>query len=402
MQPADRYLIRALNRATVLDLIRQRGPISRATVSRLTGLSQVTVGTITAELIRVGLISEGEPESSTGGRPATPLRLNPGSFYAVGIKLMEDHLVGAVTDLESEPLGSAEAPLPSSLPESVLEAAAGLVDHLLEITGLDRSRLLGVGIGMAGVIDGEKGICHYSPFLKWQDVAVTEIGERIIGAPVLVDNDVNTLALAERWFGVGHEVDNFLLVTLGRGLGLGVVVDGRLYRGSHGGAGEFGHTVVDASSRPCQCGNIGCLEATVAEPALLDSATALLKAEGQVVESAEDVYDLVPRVPALAELFTAAGQMLGQGLANLVNVLAPELIILSGEGMRAWELLLDPLHAELERRVFHGLRGSFRLEVEPLPDAAWARGAASLVLGEIFELPTHTRTDLLWSNEIHT
>lgn len=398
VDPADRQLIRAINRALVLQLIRHEGPISRAAVARSTGLTQVTVGTITSELMAHGVVQEGAQAPSTGGRPATLLHLVPNSYLAVGMKVMEDHIVGAVTDLEAGTIAEADLPLTGFDPDDVVSTISRLLELLIERAGSQRAKILGVGIGLAGVVDGRAGVCRYSPFLGWHDVRLAELAERALGVPVLIENDVNTLALAERWFGAGHDVSDFVLVTLGRGVGLGIVADGRLYRGAHGGAGEFGHTVVDGSDRPCACGNIGCLEATVAEPALAAAARTLLGSPTHPAD-ADELYRLIPDTPALRPLFRVAGKMLGRALANLVNLFAPALVIVSGEGIRAGDVLLDPLREELEARVFEGLRGTYRLVVEPLPDAAWARGAASLVLGELFEMPTHTQADLLWSRE---
>ncbi|MEX0700168.1 MAG: ROK family transcriptional regulator [Acidimicrobiia bacterium] len=396
---ADRQLIRAINRALVFQLIRREGPISRAEIARATGLTQVTVGTITSELMAHGLVGEGDQAKSTGGRPATLLHLVPQSYFAIGAKVMESHVVGAVTDLEGDAVAEVDVAIEglSSNPNNVVDAIARLVDQLVARAGIPRNKVLGIGIGLAGVVDARAGICRYSPFLGWHDVHIRDMASRELGIPVFVDNDVNTLALAERWFGVGHDVADFVLVTLGRGVGLGIVADGRLYRGARGGAGEFGHTVVDGSDRPCACGNFGCLEATVSEPALVAAARTLMGTSGP--GDAEELYRMIPESASLRPLFRVAGKMLGRSLANLVNLFAPTLLILSGEGIRAGDVLLDPLREELEARVFDGLRGTFQLVVEPLPDAAWARGAASLVLGELFELPTNVQADLLWSKE---
>lgn len=394
--PADRQLIRAINRALVLQLIRLDGPISRAAIARATGLTQVTVGTITAELMANGLVDEGAQAPSTGGRPGTLVHLVPRSYFAIGVKVMETHIVGAVTDLEGNAVAEADVPIDRMDPASVVRSISHLVDLLIDRTATVRSKILGVGIGLAGVIDGRAGICRYSPFLGWHDVPIAELASRALGISVLVENDVNTLALAERWFGVGHDVSDFVLVTLGRGVGLGIVADSRLHQGARGGAGEFGHTIVDNSDRPCTCGKTGCLEATVSEPSLIAAARDLLGSKNSPVD-AEEFYALIPETPALRPLLTAAGTMLGRALANVVNLLAPSLVILSGEGIRAGNSLLEPMREELAARVFDGLQGTYQLVVEPLPDAAWARGAASLVLGELFELPTRVQADLRWS-----
>lgn len=397
---ADRPLVRGINRAVVLYEIRQRGPLSRADIARATGLSTATVGAITSELLTYGLVSEADWSPNARGRPATPLQFLPSACQVIGIKLMEDHLVGAATDLDTEPLAVGEEPLDGSGPDDVVAATKSLVVRLCREADLDVRRLLGVGIGMAGIIDGDAGVCRYSPFFRWTDVPLADLAAEALGVPVRLENDVNTLALAERWFGVGHDTDDFVLVTLGRGIGLGVVSDGRLFRGAAGGAGEFGHTVVDANRRPCPCGNIGCLEANVAEPALLDAARTLLLSDDDPLHDISDVYARSSYDARLGHLLEDAGRAIGRALANVVNLFAPTLVMVSGEGIRAGATLLDPMTDELGKHVFPGLTRSFTLAIEPLPDSAWARGAASLVMGELFDTPLQSGGDLLWSREM--
>lgn len=313
---------------------------------------------------------------------------------------MEDHLVGAVTDLETEPIAEGELPMNGSDPAEVVAAVTDLVDQLCRDADLDRRQLLGVGIGMAGLVDGDAGVCRYSPFFGWSEVPLASMAAEALGVPVRLENDVNTLALAERWFGAGHDNDDFVLVTLGRGIGLGIVNDSLLYRGAGGGAGEFGHTVVDSNGRPCPCGNIGCLEANVSEPAILEAARTLVASDAGSLREISDVYERAQHDPRLAQLLNDAGRAIGRGLANVVNLFAPTLVMVSGEGIRAGDLMFGPMRDELSKRVFPGLRDSFTLQIEPLPDAAWARGAASLVLGDLFDTPLRAGGDLLWSREV--
>ncbi|GBD85800.1 N-acetylglucosamine repressor [bacterium BMS3Abin02] len=395
--PANRRLVRAINRSMVLNVVRESGPISKAEIARSTGLSQATVGAIVPSLIEHGLVSESDPTVTGIGRPATQLQLDRDSYNVVGLKLMEDRIVGAVTDLEARTLGQSELPVAELEPASIVEAAAEVVDDLLQISGLRRERLLGVGIGMAGVIDTNRGLCRNSPFLGWRNVPIGELAEARLEVPVRVDNDVNTLALAERWFGVGQQADDFLLITLGRGVGLSIVAGGNVYRGAQGGAGEFGHTVVAESDELCSCGNRGCLEATVGEPALLRRAQELCIARDlSSPATAAELYAAAIRDQELANLLVRAGEHLGRGISNLINLFAPALVILSGEGVVAGETLLGAVQTELDVRVHKGLQDSYELMVEPLRDEAWARGAASLILDAVFEPPTRSRSVPLW------
>lgn len=392
---ADRGLVRAINRAAVLRAVKDAGALSRADIARRSGLSQVTVGSIVSDLLDQDLLVEGDEAPSNGGRPSRLLLLNSSAYVSIGLKLTEDHVVGALTDLEANVVVDASRRLPGSDPEQVADAIADTVRGLLADSGTDPGRLLGVGIGTAGAVDGETGVCRYSPFLGWRDVPIGELVSTRVGVPVLVENDVNTLALAERWFGAGRGQRNFLLVTVGRGVGLAIVADGGLYRGA-GGAGEFGHTVVDGSTRVCSCGRTGCLEASVGESGLLAAAADVARAKRRrrPADLAE-LYTAADSDAALREVVREAGRLLGRGIGNLVNLFAPSLVIVSGEVLELSSLLVDAAIEGLDEHVFPGLVGSFEILTEPLPESAWARGAASLVLGELFDTPTRTQVDLL-------
>ena len=387
--------MRAINRAAVLRALKDLGSASRADIARHSGISQVTVGSIVADLLDQELLLEGDEAPSNGGRPSRLLLLNSASYAAVGLKLTEDHVVGAITDLEANVTLEATRPLAGRTPEAVADLIAETVAALLEETGTGRDRLLGVGIGMAGVVDGAEGVCRHSPFLRWRDVPIGALVSERVQVPVLVENDVNTLALAERWFGVGRGQRDFLLVTVGRGVGLGIVADGSLYRGA-GGAGEFGHTVVDGSVGDCTCGRKGCLETIVGEAGLLEAAHTVKVGRGRRRPSSlTDLYLAVESDPALRGVVEDAGRALGRGIANLVNLFAPGLVIISGEVLHVSSVLVESATAAIADHVFPGLEGSFEVVAEPLPESAWARGAASLVLSEIFETPTRTQLDLL-------
>jgi predicted NBD/HSP70 family sugar kinase len=212
--------------------------------------------------------------------------------------------------------------------------------------------------------------------------------------PVYIDNDVNTLTLAERWFGAGQGIDHFLTVTIGRGVGLGIVVNGQFYRGGSGGAGEFGHTVLQPDGPECECGKRGCLEAYVGDHGLLRAAGEAYQA-GELPHPVGSVDELLNLAQsgndAAMKIFSQAGQALGQGIANLINIFNPQRIILSGEGVRYGELFFATMRTAISQFTMPGLLAETKLHIEPWGDDAWARGAASLVLRSLFESPVHER-----------
>lgn len=390
----NKALIRALNRSTVLNIVKSKGPIARAEIARRTGLSPATVTGITAELIEGNLIFEKAPGDSSGGRRPILMALNPKGGYVVGIKLTETQLIGALTDLEATVIARGSQSWTGSTPEQAIQVIITLINNLISQGNIRKKQLLGVGVGLAGIIDANRGLLRTTPFFDWQDLPLRDLIQARLRIPVYLDNDVNTLTLAEKWFGAGQGVNNFLTVTIGRGVGMGIVLNGQFYRGAKGGAGELGHTVIDPSGPLCPCGKHGCLEAYISDPALLRSA-----AEAGLGDQANTPDDLVSLAqagnPAAREIFNRAGEILGRGIANLINLLSPDLIIIGGEGTRAGELLFEPMRKAMTSYVLDGLGTSTTVRVERWGDDAWARGAASLVLRELFESPVHREETLV-------
>jgi len=370
---------RQVNRAAILRLIGAAGPIARKSIASDLGLSTATVTGITRELLAEGLIRVAERAPSRGGRPALLLELVGGAATALGVKIAVDHLVGVRVDLEASELERFEAPFDANADDSV--------DHLGDILAgwVGRSEghppLLGVGVGVPGVFDVSIGELD-SPLLGWRGVRLAERLQARVRSRVFVDNDVNTLAVWERLYGRGRDSEHFITVTIGRGVGLGIVASGDIYRGFRGGAGEFGHISMTAGGPQdgplCTCGRRGCLEAFVGDPALVAQGRAAgLLADG------DGPGQLLARADAGDEharaIYSQAGATLGRAVSGLVNVLAPELVLLSGEGTQAWRWMERSFEGEFRSHLFPSA-ASVTIEVDPWDDGKWAVGAASLVL----------------------
>jgi predicted NBD/HSP70 family sugar kinase len=239
---------------------------------------------------------------------------------------------------------------------------------------------------MAGVMDYRREVVRYATYYGWQNLPLAAMLEERLDLPVVLDNDVNALAVAEHWFGAGRGVADFLALSIGRGVGLGMILNGRLYRGSAGGAGEFGHTVVEPGGPRCACGKQGCLEALISDGALAQRASTLL---GRQLSIEEAVRLGMQGEPEMEEMFAQAARVLGMAVANLVNILNPALIIVGGEGMRAGSLIMRHFRPALLEHSFGSLANDVRIVSEPWGDDAWARGAASLLLSEVFQPPLH-------------
>lgn len=385
-EPVSKDLMRQMNRSLVLNTIRLEGPISRAQIARGTGLSAATVSGLVSELIDDDLIFEREEGDSSGGRRPVLLSLNPSGGYVMGIKLMEDHLIAALTNLEANVVDSINVPFNSTEPEEVVQAIGDGVSHLLAQNEIPSTKLFGVGVGLAGIVDQETGILRLSPIFGWQGLPFGKMVQNKLQVPVYIDNDVNTVTLTEKWFGMARDIDHFLTVTIGRGVGLGIVSNGRLYRG-RGGAGEFGHVVVDPDGELCSCGKRGCLETFVADPNLLKKAKANSDLKKQV-RTIDDLRTLAAEGNQTARrIYALAGEMLGRGIANLINIFDPQMIILTGEGVKARHLFVENMFKAIQAHTMPGMGPETTVHIDELEDLAWARGAAGLVLRAVFESP---------------
>lgn len=381
----NRDLIRSINRSILLNGIKTQGEVSRAALAHLTGLSPATVTGITGKLIQEGLVFEKAMGDSTGGRPPIMLALNPRGGFVIGIKLMEGHAIGALTDLNATILAKDTIALADKKVETSVEMLSVLVNRLVQSSGIRKKQLLGVGIGLAGVVDFTHGIVRQNPFFGWRNIVLGDLLGTRLQVPVFIDNDVNTLSLSERWLNQGQPEDNFILITVGRGIGMGIVINGQVYRGKAGGAGEFGHIVVDRNGPLCDCGRHGCLESLVSDRALVAQAR---QAVGPEIADLDDVINHANDGNAEAKsVLTHAGALLGTQLANLVNLFDPKLIIISGEGTRMGELFFSAVRATFHDCVMTGLAEDTEIRIKSWGDDIWALGAASLVIAEIFKSP---------------
>ncbi|MDX1993593.1 MAG: ROK family transcriptional regulator [bacterium] len=371
----NRDLIKAMNRNLLLNIIRQHRFITRKQLTDASGLSVGAVSQIVNELLNQGWLLEQDHDEDTGGRPRSILRLNPTAGYALGLKLMENRVVAAVTNFETDVLYYRDYNFDfDDNPNNLSRILASVIEITLAEARIDRDQLFGAGIGLAGVIYAQSGIVHHSPFFGWRDVPLAKLVQNRVELPIYVENDVNTLTITQQLFGAGYNRSHFIVVTVGRGIGMGMVINGQLYQGAFGGAGEIGHNIL-------WHGTGQTLEDVAADPAVV-----------QAVESAKTLADVIALANAgdsqACQVLADSGTAIGVSLANIVNTIGPELIILSGEGIAAGDYRLQPMMAALRQYTFNGLLDRVEVVVEPTDDRAWARGAASVVISKVFESPT--------------
>lgn len=382
-------------RQQVFERVRAAGLIPRVQVAKDLGVSPASVTTITQELIEVGLIEEvsGQREGDQGrGRPAVSLGVRPDAHRVAGMKLSDREHTAVIVDFAGNLIADdviTRRPGAMSLTE-LLEAMETLLTRVCAKAGLAITDLTAVGLGVPGFVDCEKGLVLWSSVLNERGIALGQASAARLGVPVHVDNDANLVTLAELWFGAGRTLADFAVVTIEHGVGMGCVLNHRIYRGAKGLGMELGHTKVHLDGALCRCGQRGCLEAYVADYALAREATTALNwnhKEGQSINVLlESLYDHAKAGNTSARsIFRRAGRYLAVGLSNVVNLFDPSLIILSGERMRYDYLYAAETLAEMENLAIQTGRPKPPIEIHAWGDLLWAHGAAALALSEVSE-----------------
>lgn len=369
-----------INRSAVLARIGAHGPTSRAELARLIGVSPALVTQITKQLIADGLLVELEYTPSQGGRPARQLGLAADAGHAIGTKVAPDHVTMVEVAIDGTVVRSATEPFEADK-LTAIGTLAGLLKRFID--GSQGRSLLGVGIGIPGDVDDQSLGNVNSTQLGWSRAPLGNVLRQELGLPVLVENNVNAVAVAEMLHGQASGHDDALVVTIGTGIGAGIIVDGMVLRGHSGGAGEIGHLPVAEDGPRCQCGASGCLEALIGQDAIVAEARerGILGKDGTIatLRALADGGDDGARA-----LYARAGHLLGRSVAGVANTLDPGILILLGEGIEAWEHWRESFETALRSALMPRKRG-LEVAVETWQDDRWAQGAASLVLATPFD-----------------
>jgi predicted NBD/HSP70 family sugar kinase len=368
-----------MTRSAVLACIGTQGPTSRADLARALHVSPALITAVTKELLADGFLVELEPGRSRGGRPARLLGLSSDAGSAVGVKIAADHVTVVEAGVDGVLRRSVTEPF-DALQRDPMPALAEVLRGFIDVS---TGPLLGVGIGVPGAVD-EQGVGVVdSTQLRWHRVPLGDVVREAFGLPVLVENNVSALAVAESLYGQARGHDNVLVVTIGAGVGAGIVIDGVLYRGHAGVAGDFGHIPTLEDGPLCQCGAVGCLETLIGQDALVDEGRRLgLLRDGQTITDLQLLADGGDR--AAQDMFSRAGHLFGRALAGVVNVLDPGIVIVLGEGVSAWRHWSYGFEPALRSGLVPRKR-ALHVAVETWQDDRWAQGAAALVMATPFD-----------------
>ena len=389
-------------RAVLLSLLFQ-DLVYRVEMAKETSLSTTTISNIIDELIEMGIVTEVGIEGVAGrrrvGRPRAALQLQKNARYAVAVQVGVERYSVAIANLKAEILFNRVFTFSrATSPVKVFEEVCQQIDSLLLESGIERERVVGVGVGAAGLVNYLSGVNILSANLGWENVPIRDMLNQRLGLPVIVDNNVKAMALGEAFFGSGRYASSLAFVYGSTGVGSGLVIDNRLLRGADLGAGEIGHMILVAKGgEKCRCGQCGCLETLVSEAALIQQAEALVHnnpdsllarlwrtGEGNQI----DLIFQSARTGDLAakEIVIRAAHYLGIALANLVNLLNPEMIILGGLFAQGQDLFLPTTQKTLEETAFAGLGKKVKLQATGFGWQAGIIGSAALALTHFFYL----------------
>ncbi len=397
---ADQGFIRKLNTAVLLDALRRFAPLSRADLAARTGLNRSTVSIIVNNLIEEGFVQETDFQNSKIGRPGMLLVLNPKGGFAVGVEIGVDFISVILTDFTANVLW--EQHITSDPAEDqirILDRASEMTQKAIDAGIQQGLRPLGIGIGVPGLVDIHQGKLILAPNLHWTNVPLRLMWSQRFDMPIFIENEANAAALGEYCFGAARGVDSFIYLSAGIGLGGGIIINGKLFRGSSGYAGEVGHMTVDPDGELCSCGRRGCWETQVGPRAVLHRVSKTLET-GVSSAICDMIQDDLERItfesvvkaaiqddPVALHALQEVGENLGKGVANLVNIFNPELIVLGGALNLASTVLMPIVERVVSENALPPACEDLRVVASAHGIDACVMGAVALVLEDILREP---------------
>jgi len=397
-------LVKEHNLGVILLSLLYEPDLSRVQLAQKTNLSNTTITNLISELLKQGIVSEeekNEPEKGEirpVGRPRTGIHLESNARFVVGIHIGVGVFRVAVANLLDEVSSNQLEPFEIDAPVTqVLEHIAFVVEAVIKASMVERGKIIGVGVGASGLVEVSTGTNIIAPNLNWHNVPLQDYFQNALHLPVFVDNNVRAMAIAETFFGAGRGVDSLAFVYGRIGVGAGLMSRGQAFRGSISGAGEIGHTVMLLQGgEPCRCGNSGCLETLVSEPAIQrwaenfvrihpDGCLAKIYHERQELDPIERIFEAARQGDEeVCHMLEERAYYLGVALAGLVNLFNPEMILFGGIFAQGGEFFLDPVIRITREMAFGGLGNKVRMKATSFGWKAGVAGAAALALMHFF------------------
>jgi predicted NBD/HSP70 family sugar kinase len=389
--------LRRANRSALLSRLYFDGPLSRQELITTVGLSAASVSKLIADLVAEELVVEAGSVGSDGGRPRILLRVNHGAYAVIGVDVGETRVRVELFDLGLNERARAEFPVsPADFdPARIVDRIRAGLHMVINSGGFAPERILGIGVGVPGLVRREPPALVDAQTLGWAAVPLQDMLAQVTDLPLYVDNGATTMGQAEMWFGAGRGAGATAIVLIGSGVGAAIVVGGSAYRGFSSSAGEWGHTTVAVSGRRCRCGARGCIEAYVGAGSIIDRYAEKLHeprplaedqevALGQIIDAANLATEDDTSVAA-REVLAETATYLGIGIANLINLLNPERVLLGGwAGLLLGHRMLGTIKEVAGRNALRYPFGQTHIDLCQLGAHAVARGAATLPVAEFF------------------
>lgn len=386
--------LRRVNSAEILRKIYFDGPLSRLEVSQQIGISPATVTNIVYDLLGKDLLVESGSKRSDGGRPSTLLTINPTFGYFLGCEVGESFINVELFDTRFNSCHKVSFPLNDERvePEQVVEKISQGIQEVVSAAGIKENKVIGMGVGFPGLVDPVKGISVFTPNWGWHDVSLLKEIKRKHPFPMFLENGAKAMAMGEALFGAGKGVNNLTVLLVGTGVGCGIISDRSLFRGSVNNAGEIGHTTMEPDGPVCRCGSHGCTEVYLGANGIIDRYRAL-----STDTDHPDRYDQIAYIqyilqkstdgqPAAIQVVNETLRYLGVTLANLVNLLNPQLLLLGGwSGLLFGSRYLDKIKEQTACYALAQSLAHTNIRLCELADDSVSKGAASLVLEHFFE-----------------
>jgi predicted NBD/HSP70 family sugar kinase len=372
--------MRANNKKSILETILKHAPISKTEIAANLGLSSTSISTFINELATENKILNCGSAKSTGGRKSALYQVNPDAFYIIGIDLQVDRIVSVLTNALGAVIATKEILFLDTDEWLVINLLNQTIQEIMTEQNITIEKIGGIGIGVPGIVQNITGLVELAPNLGWQNVNLRQLLN--IDKLILIENEANAAAIGERTFGVAAQVSNLLYISIGMGIGCGLILNGKLFTGHSYHAGEFGHMTVEPAGLFCRCGNQGCWE-------VYASNEATLKLYNQISEhkiyTFEEFLELVLQDDSRAlDVLESTIQYLGIGIANLINGLNPEMVVIGGEFIKIKEVIYHQLLKQIKDRSLDKTFSGFSLEFSQLKNQATALGMASLVIESVF------------------
>ncbi len=415
---ADLASLREMNLSAVLRFIYHEAPLSRSQLAGKTGLNKSTISSLVEDLLERRLVHETGIASVGKGRPSTMLETHPQAGAVVAVELGVDFVGAAIIDFKGNILWRKLEPAdPAASQEKTLGQTMALVEETIRVCRGGHYRILGLSFSIPGTVDLEQGLLIFAPNLNWRNVPFGKMFSSYTGLKVFIENDANAAAVAEHLFGVARNLHDFLFVFAGVGLGSGLYLNDRLYRGTGGYAGEIGHTPIIAEpfQNPCQCGNLGCWETYANQFSIIRRVESRLEhsREDSLIPGLMEQYGSSLSIPIIKqaaeegdpcaiESLAEAGSAMGTGFAVLVNLFNPERIVLGGPVSIAGEFLMPSIRESVSRHAMKEILSQTEIHLSAFgPDASLV-GAAAVVVDEVLTHPLHVEKEVMRHNSIES